>query len=201
MKYKKITQQQRAHYHPARLKPQAKYVFNSSRSWSTLTGKTPVKLIGTRPNLPFKVVGYDFSVENGLRLKPRSNFWLRSTLIITTLLTTLPLLWWLNSSSASIPSTASTTKSKRSFPINMTPVVNTVSVIPLADNSTKPLPTLLNHSAAFSIDTKPVVNATSAAPIANNSTQLLSTSLNTLAAKAISHSFNQSTLPWLHLTV
>ena len=143
MKYKKITQQQRVNYQPARLKPQAKYVFNSSRSLPSLIGKTPGKFRGTQPNLPFKVVGYDFSVENGLRLKPRSNFWLRSTFIITMLLTTLPLLWWLNSSNASIPNTVSANTKQLSFPIYTTPVAHIASATPIANNSAKLLPTSL----------------------------------------------------------
>jgi murein DD-endopeptidase MepM/ murein hydrolase activator NlpD len=176
MKYQKITQQQRVNSHPARSKPQAKYVFNSSHSFSTLIGKTPAKFRSTQLNLPFKVVGYDFSVENGLRLKPRSNFWLRSTLIITMLLTTLPLLWWLNSSNASIPSTAPVNKSKQSFPIYTAPVTSVASsATSMVDNSTQLLPTSLENQ-----------------PVPLNQPQAI------IYPKSLR---NKSTLPWLHLTI
>ncbi|BAP55324.1 peptidase M23B [Thioploca ingrica] len=174
MKYKKITQQQRVHSRP---RPQAKYIFNSPRSFQPLVGKNSMGLRGyTKPALPFKVVGYDFSIENGLRLKPRSNFWLRSTLLITTILTTLPLLWWLNSSSASIPSTASAAnKSKVSFPIynTTTPVAKVASATPISAQSTKQLPISLTQ------------------PVSLNPSQPIIYSEPLL---------NQPVLPWLHLT-
>lgn len=184
MKYQKITQQQRVHYHPARPKPQAKYVFNSSRSFPALIGKTP-KFRSTRPNLPFKAVGYDFSVENGLRLKPRSNFWLRSTLIMTMLLTTLPLLWWLNSSNASIPNTASV-NTKLSFPIYTTPVANVASATSIADNSAKLLPTSLNQPATLK------------QPQTINQPTVLKQPQAIIYSKPF---LKQPTLPWLHLTI
>lgn len=52
--------------------------------------------------LPSKMAGYDFSIKHGLRLKPRSNSWVTSSLLASSLLMALPLLWWLNSSEASI---------------------------------------------------------------------------------------------------
>ncbi|NJO18493.1 MAG: M23 family metallopeptidase [Thioploca sp.] len=178
MKYKKITKQQRVHYHPARSRPQAKYIFNSSRSFRSLTGKNPMGLRGyTKPDLPFRAVGYDFSIENGLRLKPRSNFWLRSTLLITTMLTTLPLLWWLNSSSASIPNiTASANKSKESFPIyTTTPVAKVALTAPISvQSATKSLPISLNQPISLK-QSQPIIH----------SEPLL----------------NQPALPWLHLTI
>jgi len=55
--------------------------------------------------LPFKIEGYDFSIEHGLRLKARSTtwWWLSSKIVIIACLATLlPLLWWLSNSKASI---------------------------------------------------------------------------------------------------
>ena len=179
MKYKKITQQQRVNQ-LARSKPQAKYIVNSSRSFSSLNVKTP-KFRNTRPNLPFKVAGYDFSIENGLRLKPRSNFWLRSTFIITMLLTTLPLLWWLNSSNASIPNSA-LVNPKLSFPIYTTPIASVASATPIADNP----PTSLN--TPVSLKQSSVINQP--------------TSLSPPPAITYSKPLpKQPTLPWLHLTI
>jgi murein DD-endopeptidase MepM/ murein hydrolase activator NlpD len=57
---------------------------------------------------PFKIKGYDFKVEYGLHLKPLkprlTEHWFSKGLVITSPLVMLALLWWLNSSSASISS-------------------------------------------------------------------------------------------------
>ena len=57
----------------------------------------------SRPSLPFKMKGYDFNILSGLHLKPRSTWGFHFKIVIVAGLTTLlPLLWWLNSSNASI---------------------------------------------------------------------------------------------------
>jgi murein DD-endopeptidase MepM/ murein hydrolase activator NlpD len=74
------------------------------RHHSLLAGMTRrLKGHATRPTLSFEMKGYQFSVEKGLCLKSETQpakRSLRSKIIITSLLTMLPSLWWLNSSNA-----------------------------------------------------------------------------------------------------
>lgn len=85
------------------LKKQITYVFKPGLSF-----KDKVAYIcsssSTRSTLPFeKMKGTNFSIEYGLRLKPRSQGWFNSRVVmLSSFLTTLPLLWWLSNSDASI---------------------------------------------------------------------------------------------------
>jgi murein DD-endopeptidase MepM/ murein hydrolase activator NlpD len=93
------------------------YVFEPRRSLSDV--KVRSLSASYRPALPFKAVGYDFSIEQGLRPKPpHSNRWVTpSLLMIGSLLTVSPLLGWLNSPVALI------SLETNAFSLQSTPVV------------------------------------------------------------------------------
>lgn len=99
------------------------YVFEPRRSLSDV--KVRSLSASYRPTLPFKAVGYDFSIEQGLRPKPpHSNRWVTpSLLMIGGLLTASPLLGWLNSPLALI------SLETNAFRLQSTPVV-TQSYVP-----------------------------------------------------------------------
>lgn len=97
----KLNQRSRSKSKVQAKKVHARYVFSPHRSsfLTTLLGKAGYS---RRSKSSFKIVEYNFNVEYGVRLKPHSTGWLRSVVVITGLMTMLPLLWWLNSSNASI---------------------------------------------------------------------------------------------------
>ena len=83
--------------HFASSKIQMTYVFEPRRTNSKMIGKSVCKRFHC-PQLPSKIKGHDFSIESGLRPKPRSVF--KSHLILTTsLFIALPFIWGINSSS------------------------------------------------------------------------------------------------------
>lgn len=75
------------------------YVFESRRSLSYVI----VHSLSGSSRRPTLAVGYDFNIEHRLHPKARSSRWVTPSLLtVSSLLTALPLLWWLNSSNASI---------------------------------------------------------------------------------------------------
>jgi len=107
---------------------------------------------------PFKIKGNNFNVEYGLHLKVQPTTWFNSKMVLlTTMLTTLPLLWWLNNSSASISSVSDNSL------LHKTPITGVIiSNVPTSSTTnpsislpdiTTPLPSHLRVSVHAKVET------------------------------------------------
>ncbi|MCK5524697.1 MAG: M23 family metallopeptidase [Thiomargarita sp.] len=103
------------------LKTHIHCVFTSHR-YSPYTMMARKRFNSSRHSVnPFKIKGNNFRVEYGLHLKAQRT-WLSSKMIaIFSLLTALPLLWWLNSSNASILSAQKLSSFLQTSTISITP--------------------------------------------------------------------------------
>ena len=103
------------------------YVFKPRQTLSEVIAKFLYKRFYC-PKLPFKIKGYDFSIESGLRLKPDSKFKFQPFMIIIVFVT-LPFSWGINSSSdaSMIINPKSTEQNTLIIPLNL-PQTNPSSV-------------------------------------------------------------------------
>jgi murein DD-endopeptidase MepM/ murein hydrolase activator NlpD len=134
---------------------------------------------------PFQVVGQKINVEYGLHLQSQqaSSFTSKITIIILSLVTTLPLLWWLNNSNATIATISPWLENPYSLLAPPTPITESNSV-------SKVYP--LNHRHIAPKITA-VEKTTPKEPIVKT--------INELTTYPTAFANNSSSSPWLHLTI
>lgn len=102
------------------LKKQVKCVFNP-RSSKLGVIKHNLRNSPNRPNLPFKTEGYNFSIEYGLRPHSTTNWLNPKFFVVSSLVTALPLVWWLNNTNASVPPQPQASRLIQSYLVTVDP--------------------------------------------------------------------------------